>query len=290
MAKRNVAEIERELRDLLPKVRGHVGQAIQFVIAHGDEVPVRSMRELAKRAGVPPVTLVRIAQKVGFEGFDEFRDSYVEAYMAGTHRNRSQAAELISLASAEGALGFAAKFAERELEIQRHTVAGLDSARLEAATADIVAADRVFVSGRRTMFGPAHSIAYSLRKAKPATHLLDVGGGMGLELTDLSPRDLFIGLSFHPYSRIVRSFAQSARSQGAKVIAITDSETSPIGALADHTFLSLVRGYSFPDSVAGAQMLGSILVGLAVATMGQAGLDRITANDIEMKNSGELLG
>jgi DNA-binding MurR/RpiR family transcriptional regulator len=287
--KRTLQELEAELRSLLPTMRGHAARAIRFVLTHGDEVAVQSMRELAKQAGVAPVTLVRIAQKLRFEGFEEFRTAYVEALMARAGRNRGQASRLISLGQMEGVLGFAAKLVDAEAEIQRQTLASLSERQLKAAVKDLMSAERVFVAGRRSLFAAACSLTYSLSKAKPNTHLLDVGGGIGTEMDGLSAKDVFVGFSFHPYSRITASLAERARGQGAKVIAVTDSPDSPIGRNAHHVFITLVHGYGFPDSIVGAQTIANILVGLTVSQMGQLALERISANEAQIRNSGELM-
>ncbi len=147
----------------------------------------------------------------------------------------------------------------------------------------------MFVAGRRSLYAAAFSLTYSLRKAKPNTHLLDVGGGLNTEIDGLSARDVFVGFSTHPYSRVTLALAETARSQGAKVIAVTDSGDSPIGRTAHHVFVTLVHGYGFPDSTAGAQTIGNILVGLTVSQMGGQALERISVNEAQMKSSGELL-
>jgi DNA-binding MurR/RpiR family transcriptional regulator len=283
-------EIETALRQLLPAATGQAGKAIQFILANRDQIPLRSMRELAKRAGVAPVAFVRIAQRVGYPGFEELREIYVDAVTSWSQRNRSQATRLMSLARQEGALGFAARSVERELEIQQQTLAGLSEAQLMAAVRDIVAADRVFVAGRRSLFSAAFSFVYSLRKAKPATQLLDGGGGMATELDGLSDKDIFVGFSFHPYSRITLNLAEQAATQRATIIAITDSPASPIAKLAQHVFITSVQGYAFPDSILGVQAIGSILVGLTVSALGDKGLERISENEAQIKRSGELMG
>lgn len=286
---RDLKELETELRGLLPSMRGHAARAVRFILARNDEIAVRSMRELAKEADVAPVTFVRIAQRLGFDGFEEFRSAYVDTLMARAGRNRGQAARVMSLAQQEGSLGFAAKCMEAEFEIQRQTLANLSERQLNAAVKDIVAAERIFVAGRRSLFGVAMSVAYSLRKVKPGTHLLDVGGGLNVELDGLGPRDVFIGFSTHPYSRVTLQLTESARAQNARVIAVTDSADSPIGRLAHYSFITLVHGFAFPDSLSGLQAIGNILVGLTVSAMGDDALERIATNEAQMRRSGELL-
>jgi DNA-binding MurR/RpiR family transcriptional regulator len=284
-----VPDIDNRLRHLMPSARGPLAAAIRFLLAHREEVPVRSMRELAKRAGVAPVTLVRLAQKLGFQGFDDFREVYVEAFISGQSRNRGQAAQLMSLAQTEGALGFAAKFAAGEDKVQRETIAQLGEKQLDAAVQALADADQVFVIGRRNFFAAAYSFAYALRKAKPRTALLDTGGGFSLELDDVGARDVLVGFTAHPYSRITLGAARAARSQGASIIAVTDSENAPISKLADHVFVTLNRSYAFPDSIAGAQLVGNILVGLTVSKLGSQVLERIQRNESQIGDSGEYV-
>src|SRR5262245_18979940 len=151
-------EVETTLRELLPAATGQAAKAIRFILANRDQIPLRSMRELAKRAGVAPVAFVRIAQRAGYPGFEELRETYADAVTARSQRNRSQATRLMSLARQEGSLGFSARFVERELEIQQQTLAGLSEVQLAAAVGDIVAAERVVVIGRRPLFPAAFEI------------------------------------------------------------------------------------------------------------------------------------
>lgn len=283
------SDIEAEMRKLLPSLKGPACRAVQYMMAERDEVPFRSMRELAKRAGVPPVTLVRIAQKLGFAGFEQFREIYVDALVNRAGRNRSSAIELVSLARKKGSLGFAAQFAERELELQRATVAGLEERKLKAAVEAIAEADRIAVMGRRTFYAAAYSLAYSLRKVKPGAQLLDTGGGAGLELDGHGQSDVFIGFSSHPYSRATLGVARNAKAQGAQIIAITDSENAPIAEHADHVFLTQMKGFAFPDSISGACLIANILVALTVSALGGEAIERIQRNERQILETGEYL-
>jgi DNA-binding MurR/RpiR family transcriptional regulator len=283
------SDIEARLRQLMPETRGPTADAIQFLIMHQDEIPFRSMRELAKRADVPPVTLVRLAQSLGFKGYEDFRGVFVTAMIDGQGRNQGRAAELVSLGRKEGALSFAVQFAEREFEVQRATIANLKEVELKAAVQAVVDAERVFVIGRRPFFAAAYSLYYSLRKVKPDTQLLDSGGGSGLEFGTMSGKDVVIAFSTYPYSRVTLAVAQNASNRGAKVIAITDSENAPISLLADHVFLTTVRSYAFSDSIAGAYLIGNLLVALAVSALGSEALEQIQRNEDDIRESGEYV-
>ncbi len=282
-------QVEEKLRKLLPAVRGATSRGVQFMIAQAEEVPVRSMRELAKRAEVPPVTLVRIAQRLGFAGFEQLQEVYVEALVNGQTSNHERAAELVALGQKKGMLGFAAQFAEREVALQRQAISRLSERRLREAVNAIVKAGQIVVMGRRPFFAAAYSVAYSLNKVKPGTLLLNSGGGAGLEVNGLTPGDVFIGFSAYPYSRMTLGVARNAARQGAVVIAITDSENAPLAGVARHQFVIDVKSYAFPDSTFGACLIGNILVALAVSALGKEGLERIQRNEDDILQSGEYV-
>lgn len=283
------SDVEAKLRQMMPETRGQTADAIQFLIAHRDEIPFRSMRELAKRADVPPVTLVRVAQSLGFKGFGDFRNVFVGALINEQGRNQGRAIELVSLGQKEGALGFAAQFAEREFDVQRAAIEGLGEKQLKIAVQSLVDAERVFVIGRRPFFAAAYSLFYSIKKVKPNTQLLDTGGGAGLEFGGMSRTDVLVAFSTFPYSRVTLQAAQNAKERGAKIIAVTDSENAPIARLADHLFLITVRSYAFPDSIAGAYLIGNILVALTVSALGSEALEQIQRNEHDIRESGEYI-
>ena len=53
--------------------------AARFIMDQPSEVALLSMREQARKAGVPPATMTRLAQRLGFSGYQDLKDAYVEA-------------------------------------------------------------------------------------------------------------------------------------------------------------------------------------------------------------------
>jgi DNA-binding MurR/RpiR family transcriptional regulator len=51
-------------------------KAARYVTDNRSEVAFRSMRSVAKSAGVSPPTMVRLAKSLGFEGFDQLRQAF----------------------------------------------------------------------------------------------------------------------------------------------------------------------------------------------------------------------
>src|SRR5258705_5170068 len=57
--------------------------AARYMLDRPDDVALLSMREQARRAGVPPATMTRLAQRLGLEGYDQVRELYAGAVRTG---------------------------------------------------------------------------------------------------------------------------------------------------------------------------------------------------------------
>src|SRR5260370_28043380 len=72
-----------EAFDILPP---QLQTAARYMLDRPDDVALLSMREQARRAGVPPATMTRLAQRLGLEGYDQVRELYARAVRAGALR------------------------------------------------------------------------------------------------------------------------------------------------------------------------------------------------------------
>src|SRR5690348_11803917 len=56
------------------ELSGQLRVAARYLLDHADDAALHSMRELAQRAGLPPVTFVRLARALGFADYSSLRD------------------------------------------------------------------------------------------------------------------------------------------------------------------------------------------------------------------------
>ena len=64
--------IRRRFADLSPTLK----EAARFVLDRPNEVVIGSMRTVASKAGLPPATLVRLAQQLGFAGWPQLNEAF----------------------------------------------------------------------------------------------------------------------------------------------------------------------------------------------------------------------
>lgn len=293
----NEAETFQALRSLLPELAGPMAAAARYLLAHPEDVAVHSMRMVARRAEVPPVTLVRLAQRLGLPGYGELRQGFVErvlrngaaAQVAATRNVES--ARAIAADAGTGAMTFAESFLAAELDVLRRAFAGLTEAALDRAATVLATAPRVFVAARRTPFPAAFTLAYALRKARPGVCLLDDSGGAPEgALEDAAPEDVFVALTFAPFSRVTDALARRASGAGARIVVISDTDEAPLRDLAGELFfVAPTLSRAFPESTGGALALANLLAALTVAKLGQAAQERIRLNERRLVDTGEYL-
>jgi DNA-binding MurR/RpiR family transcriptional regulator len=283
--------VAESLGALLPDLSGPIAAAARHILAFPEDVAVFSMRELARRVAVPPVTLVRLAQKLGFPGYDALRRRYVESVRrlgAGggvsgfaASRNRDSARALVAAAQAGDIAGFAETFFAAEQDVLRLALAGLSMEAVQEAVGLLASARRVYVAGRRTAFTPAFAFAYALQKARPDVVLLsDLAGAPEAALEDATGGDVMVAITSAPFSRMVLGLADQAAAAGARIVAIVEAPIPPLRKLAGRlVFIAPSQGGAFPESVGGALAICNLLTALTIGQLGEAAQRRIAANE-----------
>ena len=82
----------------------------------------------------------------------------------------------------------------------------------------------------------------------------------------VGPGDVLFGISFPRYSKRTLSAMKYARDRGARVIALTDSQLSPLARVADHVLLARSDMASFVDSlVAPLSVINALIVAVGMS-------------------------
>ncbi len=222
----SIAELHERLSAACPDLPPRLRQCAEHVARHPDGIPVSTAAQVAAAAGVPPATLVRFCQVMGFDGFSQMQRLFRAAH-PGQRPDYATRLDMLRRSGAQMPGALLAQF----VEAGRDSLAGLiDAVRpedLEAATAALAAARMIHVAGHRRVFGVAHYLAYVFEQmGVPA--MLHAGPG-GLEAgTALQPGDALIAISHAPYTDDTVALAARACARGLPVIALTDAATSPL--------------------------------------------------------------
>lgn len=261
--------IEREFDVLSPELQ----RAARWVRSNGSALALCSMRKAARQAGVSPSTMTRLAQRLGFATFDALREPYVRRLAAGaaptlTYMRRAQSQQRRETAGALDEL----------VGLQAANVAAVLSRnaghQVEQAADRLLHAQRVHFLGLRVCHGVAFQFHYAFGLLCAHGVLLnDLGGTLGDQVAQVGRGHVLVAISQSPYTRATVEAVKQASTQGASVIALTDSVLSPIARLAEQALLFDCASNSYFHSTTGALSLVECLLS-AVSARGGAGVLR----------------
>jgi len=258
-------------------------EAARWVIDHPADVALLTTREQARRAGVAPATMTRLAQRIGLKGYDEIRKLYAEAVRRRPESFRARAEELLQRRDTEGD----AALVHDVLSSLAHHLQALTSAesieRFTAAAKLIAGAERVFCLGLRSSFAVAYIFHYVRSLFGASSVLVDGAGGTGVDLLrTIGSADVMLAISVKPYTRHTVHAARYSRARGVRIVAVTDSEMSPLAALAEETLIVRTETPSFFHTMAPAFAAVECLAALVAARRGSQTLAATAASEKQL--------
>lgn len=250
-----------KLASSLPEMSPQLRKAARYVLDNPNDIGVSSIHEAAEAAAVKPNTLVRMARAIGFEGYDDFRHPFREALRAGRESFPDRARWLQSIARGgrHGQLfgGMAATTLDNVEQVFADNAVG----EIKAAADLIVEARTTYVLGVGISYALAHNFAYLARMALDSIVAVPRDGNLPIDdIAKAGPQDVILAVTFRPYRSEVVDAVTSAHDQGARVIAVTDSRSSPISLNAEHCFVVATETPQFfTSTVAAAALLETIM-------------------------------
>jgi DNA-binding MurR/RpiR family transcriptional regulator len=244
--------------------------AAAFLLDNPDEVAVLSMRKLAERANVQPAAMVRLAQLLGFAGWNDLREIFV-----GRVRTRPEALTSRARTLVKGGTG----------DTLSHAIAQAQAHNLELTMAQNAAhigdvaktlrkAPHVHIAGFRSCYPAAFGLLYGYRLFRSSVSLVNgEAGTLDMQLRAIEKKHATVIVSFAPYSAEAVRVAQTTIERGGKLIAITDSAVSPIALHAHHTLLFSHASPSFFPSLVAASAVAEMLVAQLLALEGKTAID-----------------
>lgn len=270
--------IAHEFDQMPPRMR-KVGT---YVLDHPEDVALLSMREQARRAGVPPATMTRFAQRLGYTGYDEMRDLFAASIRGRVSDFSVRAGELAARRERLGEPTLARTLVNALVE---RVAALAEPERLTAivdAAGVLAGAQHILCLGHRSSYAPAYHFAYVAGLYGAPTRLLDAPGGIGVDgLNTATSRDVMLAVSFAPYTRATVECANAARTLGLPIVAVTDSHASPLAQIASRTVAVPTDLADATHVAAPALAAIEMLAALVVAKSGPEGRAVLERNESE---------
>lgn len=241
-------EIPQALGDLISRNATRLTDADARLLGVLMEDPVRAAMENGKvvssRAGVHPASAVRLARRLGFKGYPEFRSFLQANLIEGDGDFESPAARIAArLVRAEEG-GLLASVLDSEIAALEQVRTSVSDADIRAFSQSLRASRRVFVLGRGHSSTLSSLIAIRLKRS--GYDAVDLSGQLNQlaeTVATLGPGDVVWLLAFRKITPIIREVRSIARTLGAKALFLTDILNARIDPAPDHQIL-VSRGHA----------------------------------------------
>ena len=252
---------------------------VAAVVADDTEaVAFGTVADVARRAGTSGATVVRLATRLGYDGFVGLQGA-VREEMARRLRPASERIRRPQPGDTVGAT------LATELANVATTLEGVDAGAFAEAvrllSAPAVRGGRVFVLSGDASSGVAVLLATELRMLRPGVeHVSGSEVAVARALADVGPADVLVMIDLARYDRLVLATAERAAGRGATVVALTDSALSPVAAHARVSFtVSHASAGPFDSHVGMLALANALVAGVAARRRGSAThrLDQVEA-------------
>lgn len=235
-----------------------------FIIDHYDKAAFMTAAKIGETVDVSESTVVRFATTIGYSGFPELQQA-----LQVLIKNKLTTVQRISLDNdvVNDKDKLFKKIIKNEMNNMRSLLEDLDTASLDKATELILKAKKVYILGLRTSSTLSNYLGFYLDVILENVKVLNNSGVNSLyeEIIRIDENDCLIVISYPRYSKTTIEATKFIKQRNAKIVAITDTQASPIYALSNVALLAKSNIVSFVDSlVVPLSMINNLIINISL--------------------------
>ena len=239
-------------------------QIARFILEHYDKAAFMTASRLGVTVGVSESTVVRFATELGYDGYPHLQRALQEMI-----RNKLTSVQRMEVAGDRmGGRDVLQTVLHADTDMIRVTLDEIDRDAFQGAVDALMGAKRIYILGVRSSSALASFLGFYFNLLFENVTLVHTNSVSEIfeQVLRVGPGDVLFGISFPRYSKRTLSAMKYARDRGARVIALTDSQLSPLARVADHVLLARSDMASFVDSlVAPLSVINALIVAVGMS-------------------------
>ena len=259
------------MNDLITKIQSELPgfskgqkQIARFILEHYDKAAFMTASRLGVTVGVSESTVVRFATELGYDGYPHLQRALQEMI-----RNKLTSVQRMEVAGDRmGGRDVLQTVLHADTDMIRVTLDEIDRDAFKGAVDALMGAKRIYILGVRSSSALASFLGFYFNLLFENVTLVHTNSVSEIfeQVLRVGPGDVLFGISFPRYSKRTLSAMKYARDRGARVIALTDSQLSPLARVADHVLLARSDMASFVDSlVAPLSVINALIVAVGMS-------------------------
>lgn len=235
----------------------------QFIMDQYDKAAFMTAAKLANIVGISESTVVRFASELGYDGYPGFQKALQEIVRVKITGYQRMEIALDKI----GHDDVLSNVLHADMERIKLTAETINTNDFDLAVNRILEAKHVYILGFGSSAVLTDFMASYLTMFSDNLKVITTPDISGIfeQLLKLKPGDVVIGISFPRYSKRIMQAMRFAKDNGATIITLTDSPTSPVTQYADISLVACSDMTSFVDSlVAPLSVVNALVVAIAM--------------------------
>ena len=258
-----INEISAKLPTLTPKAQT-LGS---YIMQHPSKAVFMTTKELAETCQTSEATVVRFVSTMGYKGYSDFQDALKE--FVNTGLSLPDRADLKGIK--EPGLSRLHQGILEELNNLKFLYENIDVEKMNQFVQYLDQAPLVYVTGSRLSYTFAYYLGWSLTKIRKGVHIVKGSDSTALDTLYNAPdKSLVVLTATTRYPNELIKLSKMIRRCGHTLLALTDSNISPVIQFADLSLVVPAKSIPFIGNVSGMLAVIQYLVQELAARKGDA--------------------
>lgn len=233
----------------------------EYIINHYDKAAFMTAAKLGNSINISESTVVRFANTLGYDGYPELQSALQELI-----KNKLTTVQRLEMTDETDEISILNNVLKSDIENIKETKEEIDKNSFKEVVDNIFKAKKIYIIGFRSSTAIAEYLGFYLNLILENVILVKPGiSDVFEQMLRVDSNDLVIGIGFPRYSKRTLEVLKYAKSQNAKIVAITDSLISPLTEIADEILLAKSNIASFVDSlVAPLSLINALIVSVGI--------------------------
>lgn len=206
--------------------------AVTYILSQGYNIGDRTLEQLSKDSYTSPSTFVRVAQRLGFKGWNAFKKSFLKE-MAYFERQNHNIDLNVPFDNTDSILSIANKITEIKKEALDDTVSLLSYKNLNAAVMMLNRATEIKIFASNINILLAEEFQFKMNRIQKRVSLSSLEGEHIYDALNMGKNDVALVISYSGSSKKMDEIMQTLYSRKIPIIAITSLSENLLSKKAD---------------------------------------------------------
>lgn len=243
------------IREKYPAMSPSHKRIAEYLLQHYDKAVFFTAKELGQILHTSESTVIRFANLLNYKGYPELQKT-----MQNMIKNKLTTVDRLQFSLQNKQENVLHKILNTDMNNVKLTLQETESVNFEKAVTAIAQARNIYIISLRSTLSLGYFLSFYLQLLLKNCHLIHAMGSFFEELSPAGPEDLVIGISFPRYTKQTVDGLKYTKENGAQILAITDSITSPLAQYSDYMLLAHSEQLSFIDSLTAPLSLINALI------------------------------